>query len=386
MSTDLLHRNIISPRVGPRPLAIHLGLAGTAWLAGGLEQGCPTHQSCLAARRKFEDLSRGIEAYWTHPYRREATDYPVLWRDGTTRLIDYTPDAAPPPERVALLVPSLVNRAYILDLAPGRSLTHYLAARGIRPLVVDWGEPGDSEQALDLTGYVTQRLTPALEVATAIAGRPVDILGYCMGGLLALALALARGEHCASFVALATPWDFHAEQTGWGAVLKALRPVIDAIVQRDGVLPVDVLQACFAVTQPSSAIDKFRAFASLDPVGPDALAFVQVEDWLNDGVPLAGRVAAECLFGWYGENAPARGTWTINGRAMDPNGLDLPALAFIPTRDMVVPPGSARALADAIPGATSIAPSAGHVGMVVGRAAETECWRPLADWLFASAK
>ena len=48
-----------------------------------------------------------------------------------------------------LAVPSLINRAYVLDLAPGRSLLRYLAAQGLRPLLVDWGAPGDARAAPD---------------------------------------------------------------------------------------------------------------------------------------------------------------------------------------------------------------------------------------------
>ena len=378
-------------RFGPRPLGVHLGLATSIWLSGlggtaVAGTGTGTGTGAEAARERFDTLKRGIEAYWAHPYRRAAPQRTVLWQAGTTRLLDYTPAGAPPAKRAALLVPSLVNRAYILDLAPNRSLTAYLAAHGVRPLVVDWGAPGEAEQAFDLNAYITRRLVPAFDAAARHFDGPLDLIGYCMGGILTLALALLRGERCAALALLATPWDFHAEDPGWGRVLAALEPVFGAVVEREGVLPVDLLQACFAVTQPASVADKFSAFAALDPTGDDALAFVQVEDWLNDGVPLAGPVARECLFGWYGDNTPARGMWMIDGRTVDPSSVDLPTLAFIPSRDKVVPPGSARALADAIPGARGITPRAGHVGMVVGRDAERVCWAPLVEWLFASAK
>ena len=377
MSADTLHRNINAPRVGPRPLGVHLGLVSSMWLGGA--------GGVALARDRFTTLTRGIEAYWRHPYRRAAPEHPVLWQAGTTRLFDFTPAGAPPAERVGLIVPSLVNRAFILDLAPGRSLTDYLAARGIRPLVVDWGAPGEQERAFDLTAYVTQRLLPAFDAAARLTGARLDLIGYCMGGMLALPAALARRDRCTSLALLATPWDFHAEDPGWSRVLAALEPAFSGVIEREGVLPVDLLQACFAVTQPTSVSEKYTAFAMLDPTGEDALAFVQVEDWLNDGVPLSGPVASECLFGWYGDNTPARGTWRIGGESVDPAALSLPTLAFVPSRDKIVPPGSARALADAIPGAHTVTPRAGHVGMVAGRDAERQCWRPLADWLFAVA-
>jgi len=406
----------LSPRLGPRPLPVHLGLASTIWLSalGGLplaragavpwdptlradgsvvgsalaaaDAGELSEALSSAVRARFAGFTRGVEAYWAHPYRRDAPTREAVWQAGTTTLRDHRPANAPKAEVTALVVPSLVNRAYILDLAPGRSLTDYLAARGVRSLVVDWDEPGEAERSFDLTDYVEQRLAPALDAACALAGGPVPVVGYCMGGTLAVALAQARPEQVSALALLATPWDFHADDPGCTQVLAALEPMFAPVVVPGAVMPVDMLQVCFAVLQPTRVADKFRAFARLEPDGPDALAFVQVEDWLNDGVPLAGPAAAECLFGWYGENKPAREEWRIGGRAVRPSDLALPTLTFIPARDRVVPPGSALALAQAIPGAMSAHPRAGHIGMVAGRKAESECWRPLFEWLLARAK
>ncbi len=416
MTKVMLQRTMTGPRLGPRPLPVHLGLVSTIWLSalGGLplaragavpwspalrtdgvavgaalagaDVGGLSEALCAAVRARFAAFTRGVEAYWAHPYHRDAPVRDAVWQAGTTTLRDHRPAGAPEAMSTALVVPSLVNRAYILDLAPGRSLTDYLAARGVRPLVVDWDEPGEAERSFDLTDYVEQRLAPALDAACGLAGGPVPVIGYCMGGTLAVALAQARPKQVSALALLATPWDFHADDPGWAQVLAALEPTFAPFIVPGTVMPVDMLQTCFAVAQPTSVAKKFRAFASLAPDGADALAFVQVEDWLNDGVPLAGPVAAECLFGWYGENSPARGTWRIGGQPVRPGDLALPTLIFIPARDQLVPPGSALALAQAIPGAMSAHPRAGHIGMVAGRKAEAECWRPLADWLLALAK
>jgi polyhydroxyalkanoate synthase len=366
------------PRLGPRPLPLHLWAAGATWL-GSLLASPARATEAEAVRARYAAFIDGIEAYWAHPYRRRQPAPRVLWRAGTATLADHRADGGHG-ARPVLLVPSLVNRAYILDLAPGRSLVAYLAARGLAPLVVDWDEPGPEEMAFTVADYVTRRLEPALEEAAA--GGPVPVVGYCMGGLLALALAVRRPRLVASLALLATPWDFHAEAAGWSAVLAALEPAFAAIVA-DGVLPVDVLQACFAAVQPMRVAEKFGAFAALDPASAQAVSFVQVEDWLNDGVPLAGPLASECLFGWYGRNEPARGAWRIDGHAVRPQEVACPALVFVPERDRIVPAASAAALGRAIPGARVRRVSAGHIGMMVGRRAQSACWGPLADWLAA---
>ena len=78
----------------------------------------------------------GIEGYRAHPYRRRLEDPPVLWQAGTTRVLAFGGEASGAP---VLLVPSLINRAYILDLTAQRSFARYLRERGLRPYLLDWG-------------------------------------------------------------------------------------------------------------------------------------------------------------------------------------------------------------------------------------------------------
>src|SRR3546814_13388537 len=80
-----------------------------------------------------------------------------------------------------------------------------------------------------------------------------------------------------------------------------------------GALHVDLLQGLFNAFDPFLVERKFAAFGTLDPDSAKARHFVALEDWLNDGVPLAASVARECLVGWYGRNTPARGAWRIGG-------------------------------------------------------------------------
>jgi polyhydroxyalkanoate synthase len=401
-------------RPGPRPLALHLTIALGTWLSSlaalpnARAGSMPWHPGLTA---KATDLTRdlatteleplfealgaeinerlaqmlaGIEAYWRHPYHRALAEPPVLWRQGATRLLDYgatAPEAkdAPP----VLVVPSLVNRGYVLDISERRSLLRYLAGRGLRPVLVEWGAPGPEERAFDLTDYVAGRLGAALDGVAAACGPPVALAGYCMGGNLALALAQLRQPDLAALVLLATPWDFHAERATQARLFGVAAGAVESTLQAFGELPVDILQAFFAALDPNLAGRKFRAFARMAPESDEAAAFVALEDWLNDGVALTAPVARECLLGWYGENTPAKGAWRVDGQVIDPARIGLPILVAIPGTDRIVPPASARALADAIPQAHVLLPPSGHIGMVVGSRAEEGLWRPLADWLVA---
>lgn len=332
----------------------------------------------IEGHRRLGRFLDGVLAYRRYPAARAAADRPVLWREGTTLLRDYRrgSDAAAP--RV-LVVPSLVNRYYILDLEPESSFLADLAARGHAPLVVDWDAPGAAERGFDLTRYIAGRLEGALDAVKRQPGGPIIVVGYCMGGNLALALALRRQRDIAALACLATPWDFHADGETQARLIGAIGRSLDPLFQILGEMPVDVLQSLFASLDPLSILAKFRRFA--DMTGDSARKFVALEDWLNDGVGLAAPVARECLTEWYGENATARGQWLIDGKPVRPEDFRLSALAMVPSADRIVPPKSALALAERLPRCETMTPAAGHIGMMVGGSARAKVWDPLDAWL-----
>ncbi len=282
--------------------------------------------------RQDAALIAGIAAYRRHPYHRTLADPPMVWAEGGSRLLDYGRPGDPP----VLFVPSLVNRAYVLDLAPGHSLLRWLAGHGFRPLLLDWGWPEEAERRFTLTDYVAGRLERALGVAAALAGSAPVLAGYCMGGTLAVAAAARRPDLVRGLALLATPWDFHAGQAERAGQAAALLPLLEPALAFANTLPVDMIQVLFAMLDPFGVAEKYRAFARIPPAGARAELFVALEDWLNDGVPLAAPVARECLGAWYGRNAPALGEWMIAGLPVEPARLGLPAFIAAPAHDRIV--------------------------------------------------
>jgi poly(3-hydroxyalkanoate) synthetase len=393
-------------RRGPRPLLLHLTLAmlrsnvsratsplwNADWqtssaaailqsLQSAVQHGNHENEFSLAVvaetLRQDAALIEGIAAYRRHPWHRTLIDPPAIWTEGGTRLLDYGPAAGRP----VLFVPSLINRAYVLDLAEGNSMLRWLASQGIRPLLLDWGWPAETERRFSLTDYVAGRLERAMTAAPRLAGSPPVLAGYCMGGTLAVAAAQRRPDLISGLALLAAPWDFHAPEPARAIQAAETLPLLEPALALSHSLPVDLLQSLFALLDPWGVADKYRGFARLPPDSERARLFVALEDWLNDGVPLAAEVARACLGEWYGENATARGNWRIAGLPVDPTAITTPTFVTVPGRDRIVPPESARPLAALIPGAVLHQPTAGHIGMAAGARAEASLWRPLLDWL-----
>lgn len=345
----------------------------------------------LESAARLKQMIRGIERYQGHPHARRLVDPPAIWRAGAARLLDYgqAPEATDPQGPVLLAIPSLVNRAYVLDLHPQRSLMRHLASQGFRPLLLDWGDPGTSERGFALDDYWRRRLLPAAEAAVALnRDAPPALLGYCMGGAFAAALAARRPALAGRMALIGAPWDF-ARMQGLGAALHALAqrgeaPAVGArlegLGEMLGAVPVDVLQLMFALLDPTLALRKFRRFADL-PDGLAAELFVATEDWLNDGVALAAPTAVDLAVGWYMDNLTARGEWLIAGEPVVAEAIGVPTLAFCSASDRIAPPPCAEALPKAIPGARIRRPRTGHVGMIIGSSAPDLVWSPLARFL-----
>jgi len=280
-----------------------------------------------------------------------------------------------------IVIPSLINRHYILDLSEERSFIRWLAGEGFSPFVVDWGMPSRSERSFSIGDYV-KRLDHILRwVADSANCRSVSVIGYCMGGMLAMGMSLRNVAKIDKLVLLATPWNFHDEGFAYANAMATLYSALEPCIELVEELPSDVLQICFNALDPLLVERKFVSFSHKDPGTSESSAFVAIEDWVNDGVPLVTSVARECAYDWYGNNSPARGEWKIDGHAMNPAFFDKPALVVVPANDRIVTPASASALGKILPQATFLEPAAGHVGMLVGRSARKTLWKPVAKWL-----
>ncbi len=220
-------------------------------------------------QRRLDQFLTGALAYRHQGPSTQRRDQPTLWSAGTTRLLDYRTSVADQATAPRLLViPSLINRFYILDLEPETSFLRYLAEAGLQPFVIDWDAPGALERSFTLSDYIADRLLQAYRAVQAQPGGPIILVGYCMGGLLALALAqlLLRSpqpSNLAGLALLATPWDFHAEQTGQAAMVAAMGQQMEPVMSILGELPVDLLQGFFSLLDPFQVLRKFQNFARL---------------------------------------------------------------------------------------------------------------------------
>lgn len=253
----------------------------------------------------------------------------------------------------AVLVPSLINPPRILDLDEQVSLTSAIAAMGRRTLLLDWGTADDRAE-LTVAGHVEQLLLPLLRSI----GEPVALVGYCLGGTMAIAAAnLAPIERV---VTLAAPWNFAGYPQGSHDALQDMWRHSRAAAKALGALPMEVLQASFWSLDPERTVRKFAEFGRLDPASDEARRFIELEEWANEGEPLPFPAAKELVEELFGNDRPGTGGWTIGGRAAS-DRLSAPSLHLTAERDLIAPPQTVAA-------GNCVAIPTGHVGMIVGSA------------------
>ncbi|MDH7975477.1 alpha/beta fold hydrolase [Sphingomonas sp. AR_OL41] len=311
----------------------------------------------------------GLAAFQQAPRAPRARLAPARYRKGRARLRDY--GRRDDGRRPVILVPSLINPPFILDLAPEVSLVKWLATQGVHPFLLDWGSPLPADRDLDITAHVARRLLPLI----AKFDQPPILIGYCLGGTMALAAACAA--RVAGVALIAAPWHFGGFGDAARMAIAELWRTAQPTCEKLGLVPMEVLQAGFWRLDPAKTIAKYEAFGRMTPDSPAAAAFVALEDWANAGAPLPYAAGRQLFEDFVGADLSGRGAWRVAGKLVTPQALSCPAIEFVSLNDRIVPAASAADLPDRHD------LGAGHVGMIVGRGARNQLWTPLMDWLSA---
>jgi polyhydroxyalkanoate synthase len=309
------------------------------------------------------------------------TPHSVVWTENKWRLLRFSP-AVPKYSTPVLLVPSLINRWYVLDLGPGRSLIEWLVAQGHDVFCIDWGTPGAEDRYLTWDDIAGRYVGRAVRIASRY-GRSgqAHVLGYCLGGTLAVSYVAAFPEYVASLLALAAPIDF--EQAGIMAQWTRT-PTFDvaSLLEAFGNVPWPLMQASFNMLRPTLRMAK--TVALLDRAWDDEFleGFLATEHWGHDNVSFPGACYARYIEELYRGNKLIRGGFTVAGRPAELSSIKCPTLALAFADDNIVPLASAAPLVDRIASKDKqlVVQSGGHVGAVVSRKAADRLWPVMSEF------
>jgi polyhydroxyalkanoate synthase len=308
------------------------------------------------------------------------TPYESIHTHDKLTLKYYAPPTGAPKRAPVVLVPSLINRAYILDLEPGRSLVAALAQLGHPTYLVDWGEPGP-EDAQEDVGYVLHDLLHrSIDRACRHARSERALLfGYCLGGTLAAMYAALRPARVAGLVTLNAPIQF----AKGGRFADFVRPLdVERTFDADGLVPISVMKPAFIMLDPMGHWSKHLAVEEA-AAHPTRLARVLVrERWLDESVAMPGAFARDFIRNAYQQDRLVDGTWVVRGERVDLRRITVPVHVVACRRDFITPVDCALALTELVGGAVrATVLDTGHIGVVVG-AEGPRTFYPLLDTFF----
>ena len=310
------------------------------------------------------------------------TDSEVVYEENKLELHHYEPDDRRH-ETPILIVYALVNRPYILDLQPDRSVIRRLLAAGFEVYMIRWGEPSMLDQSLTMADYVNRYIDNSVDAVLDREGvDDVHLLGYCMGGTMALMYDIGHDEDVRTLTLMATPFVFE----GTGGILEhwAMYFDPDTVVDALGNLPADFLAVSFSMMDP---IDQYLSKYVRLYENVESEAFVQnfarMEQWIWDGVDVAGEAYREFIDDIYRENRLVEGEYALGDRRIDLGEIDTPLQQIVGQYDHIVPPESSTPINDHVASADErlIEFPAGHIGISVSSSAHDRLWPDVTDWL-----
>jgi polyhydroxyalkanoate synthase len=321
----------------------------------------------------------------------------VIHRDGTAALYKFRAAPAargggPNVERAGgpsahsatkpvLLVPSMINRWYVLDLRAGSSLAGAMVDAGLETYCLDWGIAEDEDRYLTWEDVIA-RLARAVRVVKRASGHAsVGLLGYCMGATLSGIYASLYPKEVAALINLAGPFDFsHAGLLGTMVDPRWFDAA--AIAEAGNVKPTQ-MQSGFVALRPTSQIAKWVGLwdRGHDPGARDS--FEALETWANDNIPFPGAAYRTYISELYQQNLLVKGEHHVGGRRVDLGEIRCPVMSVVTERDTICPPRAAIALNERCGSANKevLTVPGGHVGAVVGSRASKVLYPAMARWL-----
>jgi len=308
----------------------------------------------------------------------------VVYEENTLELHHYEPEKRRH-ETPILVVYALVNRPYILDLQPDRSVVRRLLEGGFDVYLLDWGEPTRLDASLDMGDYAGRYLDNVLDATCEHAGaEAVHLLGYCMGGTMALMHTALGGERVRTLGLMATPVAFE----GTGGILERWATHFDpeVAVETLGNMPAELLSAEFSLMDP---VDQYltKYVQLYENIEDDAFVenFARMERWIWDGVDVAGAAFAEFVGEVYKDNTLVAGEYDLDGRPVHLEDVEVPLLTVVGEYDHIVPADSSRPVVDLVGSDDTrlVEFPRGHIGISVSGKAHDQLWPEVCEWYAA---
>ncbi|MDO8578060.1 MAG: class III poly(R)-hydroxyalkanoic acid synthase subunit PhaC [Dehalococcoidales bacterium] len=353
----------------------------------------------MSERSLIEDVRKyqvGMELMLEPPeYSVATTPSEIVYTDDKVKLIHYIPTAKKLFRVPVLVVYALVNRYYILDLQPDKSVVRKLLDEGFDVYILDWGYPSGPERYLTLDDYINGYIDDAVDtIRERSKVDKITLMGVCQGGTFSVMYTALHQEKIKNLVTLVAPVDFDTDKGLLHIWAKNLN--VDKIVDYYGIVPGDFLNSGFLLTDPFRLMfDKYlNLFEKIDCRHIDdeectlsnretVRNFLRMEKWIFDSPDQGGETFRQFIKDCYQKNLLIKNRMEIGGKKINLKNISAPLLNVMAEYDHLVPNDASKPLNEAVSSTdkqTLVFPT-GHIGIFVGSKSQKEVCPKIAEWL-----
>ena len=308
----------------------------------------------------------------------------VVYTENKLELLHYESLTGEQHKTPILIVYALINKPFILDLQPDRSVVRRLLEAGHDVYLVDWNEPSRLDQHLTLEDYVNRYIDNCVDVVWERSGQDrINILGYCMGGTMTVMYTALHQEKVRTLGLMAAGLCF--DRTGGVLELWGDQEYYDPedVVEAYGNVPAEMLDVGFALMDPvANYVSKYvRLYDNID--NDDFVRnFGRMEQWLDEGIDVAGETYVQFLRDIYQENKLQRNELHLGGEHVDVTSIEVPVLQIMGEYDHLIPPEASKPFNELVGSDDTevIEYPTGHIGLAVSGSSHRDVWPRVAEW------
>jgi len=345
--------------------------------------------------KEYSKLMSGLEIFLKMPdISVGTTPHEIVYTEDKMKLLHFIPTVEKTHPVPILMVYALVNRYYILDLQPDKSVIRKLLDDGFDVYIIDWGYPSGMDRYLTLNDYVNGYLNNAVDIVRKKSGLDkITLLGVCQGGTFSIMYSSLHPEKVKNLVTLVAPVNFDTKKGLLHIWAKSLD--VDKIVDYYGIIPGDFLNSGFLLTDPFRLIiDKYVGMFDRIECEPGDQAclirneeivknFLRMEKWIFDSPDQAGETFRQFMKDCYQKNLLIQNKLVLDGKKINLKNITMPLLNIMAEFDHLVPNEASTPLNDAVSSKEKemlVFPT-GHIGIFVGSKSQKEVCPSISKWL-----
>ena len=308
----------------------------------------------------------------------------VVYEENKLELLHYESLTDEQHKTPILIVYALINKPFILDLQPDRSVVRRLLEAGHDVYLIDWNEPSRLDQHLTIDDYVNRYVDNCVDVVRERSGVDrINVLGYCMGGTMTAMYTALHQEKVRTLGLMAAGLCF--DDTGGVLELWGDDEYYDPrdVVNVYGNVPADMLDVGFALMDPvANYISKYvRLYDNLE--NDDFVEnFARMEKWLGEGIDLAGETYVQFLEDIYQDNKLYNNELYLDGEHVDITEIEVPIVQVVGEYDHLIPSETSKPFNDVVSSEDTeiIEYPTGHIGLSVSGSSHRDVWPRVAEW------